>query len=128
MLRVEATKIWVLQADGDPVDQAILATPVTFDKSSFEKYFRFYNWFLALKSEVAELNPDASFEIWHHDLGHKKKISDLLSFIESTTAADRLTSKRIKQFNRPLDQGFANWAEFETYLRKAGLSQYLPRP
>ena len=128
LLRTRATDVWALQTDGNPVGQATLATPVTFDKQSFEMNLGLFNWFLAFKSEVTDPDPDASFDIWHQDLNNMDKIAELLSFIGSTAAAGELTSRRNKQFNHPLDQGFTNWPEFESYLRDAGLSRYLPTP
>jgi hypothetical protein len=127
-LRTMATNVWALQTDGSPVDQAALVAPVTFDRQSFEAHLGSHNWFHGLKDGVTESNPDAAFDIWHQDLDDNEKISELLSFIGSTAAADSLTSNRIKQFKSPLDQGFTNWAEFESYLGNAGLGRYLPGP
>jgi LPS sulfotransferase NodH len=128
LLRAKATQVWALHSDGGLVDQTKLTAPVTFEKQSFEKHFETYIWYHWLKNEVTSPNPDASFDIWYNDLGNMRQISELLSFIGSNAAADSLKSQRIKQFDRPLDQGFANWGEFETYLRDAGLGQHLPRP
>lgn len=126
VLRARKTRIWTVRNNRSVPDEILLDQRVTFSQDTLLEFARSYNGFLRRINVIRSRRDDKCFVIDYKQLDQLRVRQELLCFIESCSSADQMNSVHVKQFSRPVQDGFENWDDLSRYLGDKQV--FLPNP